>query len=92
MFPHMIKSSPIGVRRRHSKISDTHRSSIDVANNRAIYVSKMIAKLNMESDYISAEPINKNKLQVAQKFSNNANQLRHGSDQIVAVNRNPLLR
>lgn len=92
MFPHSTKATAIGVRRRHSKMSQVHRSSIDVSNNRAIYVSKMIAKLNMEGDYVSAEPINQNKLQVAQKFSNNANQLRHGSDQITAVNRNPLLR
>ena len=92
MFPHMTKSSPIGVRRRHAKISEVHRSSTDIANNRAIYVSKMIAKLNLEADYSSAEPINKNKLQVAQKFSNNANQLRHGSMEVTATNRNPLLR
>ena len=92
MFPHMTKATPIGVRRRHSKISEVHRSSVDVSNNRAIYVSKMIAKLNMEGDYVSAEPINKNKLQVSQSFSNNANQLRHGSDEVRATNRNPLLR
>ena len=92
MFPHMTKSTPIGVRRRHSRISQVHRSSIDVSNNRAIYVSKMIAKLNMEGDYVSAEPINRNKLQVSQSFSNNSNQLRHGSDEVRATNRNPLLR
>jgi len=93
MFPpHFTKSSGIGHRRKHSALSSIPRNTINVADNRSMTTSLMVARLNMNADYQSSDPINRSKQQISVGFSNNANQMRNGSDEVVAQNRRPLLR
>jgi hypothetical protein len=90
--PHFTKASGIGKRRRHTAMGGIPRTSINVADTRSMYVSHMLSRLNMAADYQSQDPIQASKQQVSTAFSNNSNQLRHGSDSVRAQNRNPLLR
>ena len=90
--PQFVKSSGIGHRRKHAALSSIPRNTVNTADNRSMTTSLMIARLNMNADYQSADPINLSKQQVSTGFSNNSNQIRRGSDEVVAQNRNPLLR
>ena len=54
--------------------------------------SVMVSRLNFQGDYQAADSVNKSKQQVSVGFSNNSNQLRAGSDAVVAGNRRSLLR
>lgn len=93
MFPpHFTKSSGIGHRRKHSALSSIPRNTVNVADNRSMTTSLMVARLNMNADYQSSDPINQSRQQISVAFSNNANQMRNGSDETIAQNRRPLLR
>ena len=91
-MPQLTKSHSIGQRRKHRALSEVPRTTINISDNRSMMTSIMTSRLNFQGDYQSAESVNKSKQQVSVGFSNNANQLRAGSDAVVAGNRRSLLR
>ena len=92
-LPNLTKSHSIGQRRKHRSLAEVPRTTINISDNRSMMTSSHgIHALNFQGDYQSSESVNKNKQQVAVGFSNNSNQLRAGSDAVVAQNRRSLLR
>ena len=91
-MPNLTKAHSIGQRRKHRSLAEVPRTTTNISDNRSMMTSIMVSRLNFQGDYQSSESVNKNKQQVAVAFSNNANQLRVGSDAVVAGNRRSLLR
>ena len=91
-MPHLTKSHSIGQRRKHRSLSEVPRTTTNISDNRSMMTSVMVSRLNFQGDYQAADSVNKNKQQVAVAFSNNSNQLRAGSDAVIAQNRRSLLR
>ena len=91
-MPNLTKSHSIGQRRKHRSLSEVPRTSTNISDNRSMMTSVMVSRLNFQGDYQAAESVNKSKQQVSVGFSNNSNQLRAGSDAVVAGNRRSLLR
>jgi len=91
-MPHLTKAHGIGQRRKHRSLAEVPRTTTNVSDNRSMMTSVMVSRLNFQGDYQAGDSINKSKQQVSVGFSNNANQLRAGSDAVVAGNRRSLLR
>ena len=91
-MPNLTKSHSIGQRRKHRSLAEVPRTSTNISDNRSMMTAVMVSRLNFQGDYQAAESVNKSKQQVSVGFSNNSNQLRAGSDAVVAGNRRSLLR
>ncbi len=79
MNPYLVRSEGIGRRSAPTHIDRITQTNTNNADNRAMGISRTLAKLLAGGDYQGEAPIDTRKQSVGVQFSNNANQIRVGS-------------
>lgn len=79
MNPYLVKSEGFGRRSAPTHVDRVRQTNTNNADNRAMGISRLLAKTLMGGDYQAEAPIDTRKQSVGVQFSNNANQIRVGS-------------